>query len=376
MAQAYTPSLQISDSTRVTKIRELPLPGKALVDIGDQVRADTPVLAADLPGELVIVLIADRMGVEPEDVCQGLQIKIGEEISSGQLLCEAKTFFGFFTNTFKSPVSGIVEFFTEANAHLGIRRPSLPMTVNAYIDGVVTAIEEGKSVTVETDAAFLQGVFGVGGERRGKVVVVAVDPGAMVSAKHLEKHAAELSNSVLIGGSQFEPDALKEAAQHGVAAVVTGSIDSQNLYDFVGHKIGVSITGDERTPFSLIITEGFGRLSISKRVTEFAARFSGKMASVSGATQVRAGALRPEVIVSHAFASDLNRENIPAGINSMSTRQRIRIIRVPYFGEIGHITQLPQEPVLIPTGAKVRVLQVKLEHGEEVVVPRANVELV
>lgn len=373
MAQAYTPSLQISASTKISKTRELPLPGKVLVQIGELVQASAPVLSAELPGELVILRMADRLGVEPEDVCREFREKIGSEITTGQLLCEVKTFFGLFTSALKSPLSGVIEFFTETNAHLGIRKSSVPITVSAYIDGVVTEIQEGKSVTVSTDAAFLQGVFGVGGECRGKIVPLDVDPHTVVSAQHIRTSPLELSGAVLIGGSQFELEALREAAQRKISALITGSIESQTLYDFVGHQIGVSITGDELTPFSLIITEGFGKLPISKRVTEFAAKFSGKMASVSGATQVRAGALRPEVIISHSSPSS---EQELSHTNTLATSQRVRLIRVPYFGAMGHVTKLPTEPIVIPTGAKVRVLNVTLDDGREVVVPRANVELV
>ena len=48
-----------------------------------------------------------------------------------------------------------------------------------------------------------------------------------------------------------------------------------------------------------------------------------------------------------------------------------------YFGEFATIKQLPAEPTAIPSGAIVRVLMAKLDRtGEEVLVPRANVELV
>ena len=55
---------------------------------------------------------------------------------------------------------------------------------------------------------------------------------------------------------------------------------------------------------------------------------------------------------------------------------RIRIIRSPYFGELAKVTDLPEQPVAIATEAKVRVLKAKLDTGEEVTVPRANVEII
>jgi transcription elongation factor len=54
----------------------------------------------------------------------------------------------------------------------------------------------------------------------------------------------------------------------------------------------------------------------------------------------------------------------------------VRIIRAPYFGLLGVVEDLPAEPELIPTGAKVRVVRIRLQTGELVTVPRANVEII
>jgi hypothetical protein len=54
----------------------------------------------------------------------------------------------------------------------------------------------------------------------------------------------------------------------------------------------------------------------------------------------------------------------------------VRIIGPPYFGAIGHVTNLPVDLQTVETESKVRVLEVELEDGGKVTVPRANVELI
>ena len=54
----------------------------------------------------------------------------------------------------------------------------------------------------------------------------------------------------------------------------------------------------------------------------------------------------------------------------------LRVIRMPYFGQIGRVSGLPAELQAVESGAVVRVLEVELDGGERVVVPRANVELI
>ena len=53
----------------------------------------------------------------------------------------------------------------------------------------------------------------------------------------------------------------------------------------------------------------------------------------------------------------------------------VRLIKEPYFGEIGIVYNLPMALEKVETEAKVRILQVKLEDNRIVTVPRANVEM-
>ena len=46
------------------------------------------------------------------------------------------------------------------------------------------------------------------------------------------------------------------------------------------------------------------------------------------------------------------------------------------FGRLGRVAALPVELQEIETEAKVRVLEVELEDGDKVVLPRANVEII
>ena len=372
MGQAYTPTLSVSSHTKVSKLRELPLFGSSLVEIGQRVASETPVLSAELPGEVEILRIADRLGLDVCDVLPGMKVKAGEQVEVGQLLCEVKTFFNLATSSLESPVSASVEFFTENNAHLGLRLAPTPISVDAYIDGVVVEMEPGKSVLIETDASLIQGIFGVGGERRGKIVFLPDAEDLEITPDILSPRRAELSESVLVGGSCYSKEALSYAADSGVSAVMTGSVSSEVLSHFLGYQLGVSVTGDEDVPFTFIVTEGFGRLSMSKRVSELAREIAGRRASVNGATQVRAGAMRPEVI------APFEGEAKTVGVEELKTLEigaPVRVVRVPHFGEIGTIVDLPSEPTRIPSGALVRILVAKLENGEEVSIPRANVEL-
>ncbi|MCC6953174.1 MAG: hypothetical protein IT290_03560, partial [Deltaproteobacteria bacterium] len=356
MSNAYVPGLLLERSTVVRRRRELPLPGRALVEQGTQVTAASPVLAAQLPGEIEIVRVADRLGFDAEDVVPLLTLKPGDPVSKGQVVCEKRYLFGLGSAVVHAPCDGTVEFFTTGNAHLGIRRSATELKLNAYISGKVVEVEPTKSVTIETTAALIQGIFGVGGERVGTLFpLLDVPPARPITTADVDKLPDDLSNRIIVGGASIDSAALAALAKRGAIALVTGSIRSATLTEYVGYEIGVSITGDEQVPMTLIVTEGFGLLPLSPRVFELLRELAGKTASVSGQTQVRAGAVRPEIVVPLDEAP--MRSATPGG--ELQIGSRVRCVRTPYFGEIGEVSGLPLAPEKVDSGAVVRVARVR-----------------
>jgi transcription antitermination factor NusG len=111
---------------------------------------------------------------------------------------------------------------------------------------------------------------------------------------------------------------------------------------------------------------------MAKRTFELLKTLEGYKASISGITQIRAGVIRPEIIIPHNFGSDQNhRENE----GDLEIGKIVRIIRAPYFGFIGKVVELPTQPIDIETESKTRVLKVEFD-GRILTIPRANVELI
>src|SRR2546429_9734594 len=65
----------------------------------------------------------------------------------------------------------------------------------------------------------------------------------------------------------------------------------------MGLRSGVASTGTETVGFPWFLTEGFGRIPMARRTFELLRKLDGRKASISGATQIRAGVIRPVIIV-------------------------------------------------------------------------------
>lgn len=371
MAHAYTPGLKVTEKAVVKKDRRLPLKGQVLVKVGDKVTADQVVAKTELPGNVQTVNVAGLLGILPEDVSGHMLKKAGDAVAKDEAIAESKGFFGLFKSTCKSPASGSIESISPITGQVILREPPMPVQVRAYVDGKVVQENPGEGVVVETFGTFVQGIFGIGGEVHGEIKVVVDDPSKELTPELL---TPDCKGRVVVGGSLIRIAGLKKAAEIGASAVVVGGINDADLKAFLGYDIGVAITGTEEKGITLVVTEGFGQMTMAKKTFNLLKSKQGLKASVNGATQIRAGVMRPEVIVPLTEGGQADEAKKQEG--GMETGMAIRVIRQPYFGRIGKVAGLPHELQKLESESHARVLEVEFEDGSKAVVPRANVELI
>lgn len=371
MANAYTPGLTVSGDIIVRRTRRLPIKGDVLVKEGQEVAPDEVVARALLPGPLQTIKLAEKLGVEPREAQDFFRLQIGDPVEKGQVIAETKGFFGKWG---KHPVeadhSGTIEAISNVTGNVLVREASVPVGVTAYIRGKIAQILEGEGAVVETRGAMVQGIFGVGGERFGTIHLSVKSPDEVLEASHI---TPESKGKILVGGSGISYDAILKAAEVGVIGMIAGGVKDSDLTKYLGYDIGVAITGQENIPLSIMVTEGFGYLAMAHRTFELLKSLEGRVASINGATQIRAGVIRPEIIApsEQVFTSAPEAEKA----SELQIGTPIRVIREPYFGRLAAVTELPAQLVVVDSGTEVRVLKAKLDTGEEVTVPRANVEI-
>ena len=372
MPTAYTPGLRVTEYTLIRKVRRLPLKGEVLVKAGQRVGADDVVARAMLPGNLQAVRGAEQLGVTANELLRLLKKHEGECVEAGEVLAETRGLFGLFGSKLIAPASGTIEYISPITGTIGLREPSVPLNLNAYIAGTVEEVMPDEGVTVATEGALVQGIFGVGGERRGKLKTVADGPEAPFDESRL---GPDCAGCVLLGGATVNVAQIRKAIEVGAVGIIVGAVSDAVLRAYLGYDIGVAITGQEDVPLTLILTEGFGQLAMARRTFALLDALQGMDASINGATQIRAGVIRPEIIVpEHDAAKQPRRRQRTA--SELLVGCRVRLIREPYFGRFATVTALPPELHKIETEAMVRVAEVALEDGTSTLVPRANVEMI
>ncbi|HXH62082.1 MAG TPA: hypothetical protein VNI20_12075 [Fimbriimonadaceae bacterium] len=371
MGSAYTPGLTVSGDTVVRKVRRLPIKGELLVKSGERVGPDQVVARALIPGPQQAIKLAEELGVDANEVKTFFKFAIGDEVEKGQIVAETKgIIFGIGRAEVHSKFSGTVEAISEVTGHVLVREPSVPVEIPSYIEGTVVSEMPGEGVVIEARCAMVQGIFGVGGERSGTIRVAVSSPDDVLDANHIKD---DDKGKILIGGAGVTYEAIDRASKVGVVGLVVGAVRDVDLTKFLGYDIGVAITGSEDINLTLMATEGFGQLRMAQRTFDLLKSLEGKRASMNGATQIRAGVIRPEVIV--PIAADAAAGAGAGEAMALTIGTPIRVIREPYFGLLGSVTGLPSQTQTVDSGARVRVLTAKLDDGRDVTVPRANVEI-
>jgi len=371
MAHSYTPGLKVLHSTVVEKVRRLPIKGKVIKSIGDKLLPDEVVATTDLPGNVRIIKVASILSIGPSDIFDSLKVKIGEKVKKGDLIAQTEGIFGFFKSEVFSPIDGSIESISDVTGQLILREKPIPVEVDAYMSGIVKNIIPDEGVTIQTNAAFIQGIFGIGGEARGDIKVLVKNREEELSSELInETHQGK----IIVGGSFISLNTFKKAMSLKVAGVVVGGFNYYDLEEILGYTLGVAITGSEEIETSLIVTEGYGNIKMSKRTFDLLSDYNKKFASINGATQIRAGVIRPEIVIP-LKEKNLKKDPLSSTSQGIQKGSLVRVIRAPHFGSMGKVVELPPELQKMESETMVRVAIIKIDN-EKLIIPRSNLEMV
>ena len=372
MAHSYTPGLKVLKRTKILKERRLPLKGSVESKVGDRVKPNDIVAKTDLPGNVQIINVANQLNIDASDINQCMIKTIGESIHKKDLIAETKGIFGFFKSSVLSPVDGTIETISDVTGQVVLRESPIPVEVDAYIEGKVNEVISEEGVVIKTNGVFIQGIFGIGGESRGKIKTIVDSRESEITKEMITD---EEKGKIIIGGSFISIDAYKKAIDCEVAGIVVGGFNYYDLEEILGYTLGVAITGSEDLHTSLIVTEGYGKIQMGQQTFDLLNSHNGKLASINGATQIRAGVIRPEIIIpldSSDASLDSNDFNKSDG---MTIDSLVRVIRSPNFGKIGVVKELPPELTKMESETMVRVAIVHID-GNRFEIPRSNLEVV
>ena len=372
MAHAYTPGLKVLHHAKVIKNRRLPIKGVVTKKVGDYLEPNDIVAKTHLPGNVQMVKVANLLNIGPADVLDVMLVAEGDSVKKGDRIAETEGMFGFFKSDVKSPIDGTIESISGVTGQIVMRDAPIPVEVDAYMTGIVKNIIPEEGVIIESDAAFIQGIFGIGGESRGNMEILVSDRDQELTADLLnEAHQGK----IVVGGSFISLETYKKALALQIAGVVVGGFNYYDLEEILGYTLGVAITGSEDLVTSLVLTEGYGNIRMGSRTFDLLKEHDGKFVSINGATQIRAGVIRPEIVIPLQESEIPDTPVYESEEKGIGKGSLVRVIRAPYFGRMGEVMSLPPELQQMESETMVRVAKVKIDN-DVFSIPRANLEMV
>ena len=371
MATSYTPGLKVLKKTIFKTKRILPLKGDVHVNVGDVIQPDTIVASTNLPGNVQMVKLSNILNIDPKDVGNVLRVKEGDLVRKGEMIAETEGVFGFFKSSFSSPIDGIIESISPKTGRLIIREKPIPVQIDGYVRGVVDKVIPEEGIVVRSNASLIQGIFGIAGEKKGVISLVSSNPEDELLESQI---TPDMKGKIIIGGSFVGIKAYKTAMKNDVAGIVVGGFNYYDLKEILGYNLGVAITGTESLNTALIVTEGYGKIPMSNSTFSLLKEHNNQVASINGSTQIRAGVIRPEIVI--PLKSELKEEKTVAEPNKgISIGSIVRVIRSPFFGKIGEVVSLPTDLQQMESETLVRVAEIKID-DKKLLIPRANLESV
>lgn len=364
---SYYPNYNlIQEYTRIQRERFLPdnLRGKLRVQLDQQVGALDIVAQGWRPSDYKIIDVADALGLEPDDpqLDDILKLKPGREVQKGEPLGEPTRKIPKRRIPL-APADGIVSVVDHGRIILQIDPE--PVEVRAGLSGKVIEVFPEQGVIIETFGTLIQCAWGNGQFNAGPY---DFEPGFETNRKSDLKGLADLLN-LDVSLSPYR----------GKTIILVRPLTQIDLEVITVQELG-GIVAPSAPPklreaaleleVPVILTEGFGDLPPTSRLYDLLYERRTSQAIFNAVQPDHRNNLRPEIIIPQGGREvPATRVDLP-----LQKGMRVRLRRAPYAGRVGQVVDLPDQPTLLENGLRAICAKVKLQNGEQVLVPRANLE--
>ncbi len=324
-------------------------------------RQSLPTIAKESPPAVVPI---PAQGVPEATLREFMMVREGDRVQSGQTLVSLNAL-RLYRRDYSvrgapsgggcvAPVDGVVDKVDLRRLTVTIEPAVTQTAITAGIPGVVSAVHRN-GIDLMVWGEVFTGVYGTGGEALGPLTFGA------------EAGLAPGPGAVWALPGRVTASQLDAARANGVRAVWAASATYEDLREFLGDRpLGtVSLAGAGPV---VVISEGFGDLWMPPRVAAALAASAGRTAAVNGDTQLRAGVIRPELLILHdvspaASPADGRPPEQPAPEpRPLAQGDLVRCAAGRNLGRTGRVAAVPR-PGLLPSGVSVELAEVAWDDG-------------
>lgn len=358
--------------------RRLPAHGDITVRVGSRVEPDDAIGQASIAPPAIFIDVAATLGIAPHDVPRRVKRKIGEHVTPQQVLAKRGS------RKCSPPVAGTLSA-VDGETGIAIITPDpVAMTLPASVRGYVADVIPGSGALIETAAAVIQGIFGIGGEQFGVLRLLVTDRNDLITPDLIDARSAY---AIIIGGAGITAEALRKAQQEQVRGVIVGGIDQAEVRSFLGgvqpddwysYGQGNRAMAQRGVTPTVLVTEGFGIHPMAEPIFDLLTRYDRQEAFLDGTTTLVSPIQRPRLVIPLPRLQG-GQAATPAG--DLTVGAVVRLVDERYLGRVGRVVALSGQPGSAATGqlasgVRAATATVQIGEAERIVLPQTALEAI
>lgn len=347
------PVTHILPLTTIERERVLPVSGNVSAKLNQKVSSTDVIAEAIWSREHVLVDVAQALKISPNAADRLIRVKVNEKVSAGGEVAIGK---GIMPRTIRAPRDGRIV--AVGGGQVLMETGDAAIQLRAGIPGTVVQIIPNRGAVIRTVGALIQGTWGNNRIETGTLYNLTENAADVLTASRLD---VSLRGAIILAGIIRDAETLRQAADLPVRGLILSSISPGLL------------SAAQQLRFPIIAIDGFGQVPMNSAAYKLLTTNVKRDVTINAEAFNRYTGARPEVIIPVPFSQEPPQ---PEDISELEVGQIVRLRRAPHAGEIGTLAKLRPGLSTLPNGLRAPAADVRLEDGEQILVPLVNLEIV
>lgn len=339
--------------TTIERERVLPVAGKVTTKLNQKVSPNDVIAEATWSREHVLIDVARTLGISANAADRIIRVKVDEKVSEGAEIAVGK---GIISRTIRAPRAGRVV--AAGGGQVLMETGDASIQLRAGIPGTIVHIVPNRGAVIRTVGALIQGTWGNGRIDTGPLLNLTENPDDVLIASRLD---VSLRGSIILAGLLKDAETLRAAAEVPVRGLILSSISPGLL------------PAAQQMRFPILAIDGFGQIPMNSAAYKLLTSNAKRDVTLNAEAFNRYTGVRPEIIIPLPVTQE---PPPPTDMETLEAGQTVRMRRAPHAGQIGTLTKLRPGLSSLPSGLRAPAADVKLENGEQILVPLVNLEIV